>query len=110
MKSTPTRMLTELPMQQIAAFCERWGIQELALFGSVLREDFGPESDVDVLVTYRPGHEWTLESYMQIHDELEALLGRPVDLVNRQTVERSLNPVRRKAILESAQVIYVAAA
>ncbi len=110
MKSTAIHIPTDLPMQKIAAFCERWGIQELALFGSVLRDDFSPESDIDVLVTYTPGREWTLESYMQMHDELEALLGRRVDLVNRQSVEHSSNPIRRKAILESAQVIYVAAA
>ena len=100
----------DVPRERIAAFCQRWGIRELALFGSVLRDDFGAESDIDVLVTYQPGREWTLADYMQMHDELEAILGRRVDLVNRRAVERSANPVRRRAILESARVIYVAAA
>ncbi|GAB4575802.1 MAG: nucleotidyltransferase family protein [Anaerolineae bacterium] len=100
--------LANLPLEALRAFCQRWQIRELAVFGSILTDAFSPESDIDVLVTYQPGIEWTLSQYMQMHDELEALLGRRVDLVNRRAVERSRNPVRRRAILESARTIYAA--
>ena len=97
-----------VPMEAIEAFCQKWQITEFALFGSVLRDDFGPESDVDVLVTYAPGIEWTLQKYQAMYDEIEALFGRKVDVINRKSVERSDNYIRRKAILNSARMIYVA--
>jgi predicted nucleotidyltransferase len=98
----------DLPMTEIAAFCRRWHIIELALFGSVLREDFHPESDVDVLVTYDPVYRQNLKDYLQMCDELEGLLGRRVDLLERGTVELSRNPIRRRAILNTARSIYAA--
>lgn len=91
---------------RIADFCQRWKITELALFGSVLRDDFGPESDVDVLVTFVPEHGWTLLDHVQMREELQEMLGRSVDLVTRSAVERSRNYIRRKAIMDSAQVVY----
>jgi len=99
----------EVPEQQIADFCRRWKITELALFGSVLRADFGPESDVDVLVTFAPNPGWAIFDHLHMEEELEAVFGRNVDLVSRQAIEESHNPIRRKVILESAKVIYVSA-
>jgi predicted nucleotidyltransferase len=93
---------------QLADFCRKWKITELSLFGSALREDFGPESDVDVLVTFAPGHRWGLLDAVRMEQEIAELLGRAVDLVSRRAVERSDNWIRRRAILESAEVIYAA--
>jgi predicted nucleotidyltransferase len=87
-------------------FCQRWRVQELALFGSILRDDFGPDSDVDVLVTFAPGADWGLLDHVRMEQELEALLGRKVDLLSRRAVERSANPIRRQQILGSARSIY----
>ena len=94
---------------RIEAFCRKWGIAELALFGSVLRDDFGPESDVDVLVRYTPDAEPSLFNHVEKEEELAEIFGRPVDLLSRKAVERSRNPFRRRSILESARVIYDAA-
>jgi hypothetical protein len=97
----------EIPDDALARFCRRWKITELALFGSVVRGDFRPDSDVDVLVTFDPQSRWTLFDMVDMQDELSALLGRPVDLVSRRGVESSRNYLRRKAILSSAETIYV---
>ena len=97
-----------LPMAEIEAFCRRWQIVEMALFGSVLGRDFAPDSDVDVLVRYAPGAMHTLREFLAMHDELEHLLGRTVDIVNRESIERSPNYIRRRSILEAARTIYVA--
>ncbi|MBZ0320350.1 MAG: nucleotidyltransferase domain-containing protein [Anaerolineae bacterium] len=94
--------------QELRAFCQQWQIQELALFGSVLREDFSPESDIDVLVTFAPDAQWTLLDIAEMRDELSHLFGRSIDLVERRAVERSQNVIRRKAILGTAEVIYAA--
>src|SRR3970040_702721 len=94
--------------EKIGEFCRRWKIGELALFGSVLRDDFRPDSDVDVLVTFAPDAKWSLFDHVDMEDELERILGRAVDLVSRRGIERSRNPFRRRAILESALVVHVA--
>ena len=94
--------------QWIVAFCSRWGVTELALFGSAVRDDFGPESDVDLLVSFDPGARRTLFDIVRMEDELRAMFGRNVDLVTRAAVEGSRNHIRRKAILESARVLYAA--
>ncbi len=99
----------KIPQDEIVDFCRRWKITELALFGSVLRADFGPESDVDVLVTFAPNPGWSIFDHLHMEEELEAVFGRKVDLVSRQAIEESHNPIRRKVILESAKVIYVSA-
>jgi predicted nucleotidyltransferase len=96
-----------LPQQEIADFCQRWQINELALFGSVLRDDFGPNSDLDILVTFAPEAEWSLFDHLRMEEELNQLLSRKIDLLSRQAVERSHNQPRRQAILNSAQVVYV---
>ena len=106
-----TEVPTQVPMpwDRIDAFCRKWEIVEFALFGSVLRDDFGPESDVDVLVSFAPGAGRTLFDLVDMEDELVEIFGRPVDLSTRAGVEESENPFRRRAILDSARVIYAAA-
>lgn len=84
----------------------RWQVAELALFGSVLREDFGAESDVDVLVNFAPPDNYNLSVLLDMKGELEALLQRPVDLVVKSVVEQDENPYRRREILNSARIIY----
>ena len=98
----------DMPPEKVAAFCKRWQIAELALFGSVLRDDFGPESDVDVLVRFDPQARHTLFDLAQMQGQLSATLGRKVDLIEREAVERSPNYIRRRAILQSAETIYAA--
>ena len=100
--------MISLPRERIAEFCRRWKIRELALFGSVLREDFGPDSDIDVLVTFASDADWSLLDHVQMQDELGTILGRKVDLLSRRAVERSENWIRRRAILESAEIVYAA--
>ena len=98
-----------IDQRRLKAYCRRWKITELSLFGSVLRDDFRPDSDVDVLVTFDPDARWTLFDLIHAEDELSTLVGRKVDLVERKAVERSENYIRRRHILGSAQPIYVAA-
>ena len=98
----------DLPMDKIAEFCKRWQIKELALFGSVLRDDFRPDSDIDLLVTFAPGASRSLFDHVDMEDEMESILGRKVDLVSRHAIERSENPWRRHDILTSARTIYAA--
>jgi predicted nucleotidyltransferase len=102
-------MKLSLPYEQIAEFCRKWNVSEFALFGSVLRDDFRPDSDVDVLVSF-PSYEATpsLFEHVDMQDELESIFGRRVDLVSKKGVEESENRFRKKAILESAQVVYAA--
>jgi len=89
-------------------FCQKWRIAELALFGSALRPDFGPASDVDVLVTFAADAHPSLFDLVQMEEELEEIFGRTVDLVSRRGIESSRNYIRREAILRSAQVLYAA--
>jgi len=96
-----------IPPKVLAEFCQRWKIRELALFGSVLRDDFRPESDIDMLVTFTEDADWGLFDHVRIEQELQALLKREVDLVSRRAIERSPNWIRRKNILNTAQAIYV---
>jgi predicted nucleotidyltransferase len=89
----------------IADLCRRWRIHELSLFGSVLRDDFHSESDVDVLVSFDSNAPWSLWDLLDLRKELGDLFGRDIDLVE----ERSLiNPYRRRSILRDKRVIYAA--
>lgn len=97
-----------LPETEIERFCRRWRISELSLFGSVLRDDFRPDSDVDILVKFTPDTRWSLFDMVRMQKELEAILGREVDLVERNAVEQSENYIRRKRILSDSVPIYVA--
>src|SRR5215471_12314769 len=95
----------QIPEDRIADFCQRWKIREFALFGSVLRQDFRPESDIDVLVSFAPDAAWRFYDLMDMKEELEALFGRRVDLVEKHLVENSENYIRRKHILGNMETI-----
>ena len=95
----------DLPMQQIEEFCRKYGIEEFSLFGSVLRDDFGPDSDVDVMLKFKLGHGFTFENTPQIYADLEAIFARPVDVVEKGQIQ---NPFRRHAIMSSYRVVYAA--
>ena len=101
---TATKM--RAPPTEIATFCQRWGITELALFGSVLRDDFDLDSDIDVLVDFAADANWGLLDHIQMQLDLEELLERRVDLISKRALQRSPNWLRREAILNSAEVIY----
>jgi hypothetical protein len=98
----------QIPLKQIEAFCRRWKVKEFTLFGSVLREDFRPDSDIDVLVTFAADAHWSLFDLVSMQEELKHILGREVDLVERRSVERSENYIRRRHILQSLEPVYVA--
>ncbi|NEP58100.1 MAG: nucleotidyltransferase family protein [Symploca sp. SIO2G7] len=98
----------EIPEAKIKHFCQRWEITEFALFGSVLRDDFRPDSDIDTLVSFAPDAHHTLLDLVYMEQELQEIFRRDVDLVSKKGVESSRNYLRRKAILSSAQIIYVA--
>jgi len=100
------RQNINLPKNQIADFCRRWHIRELALFGSVLRDDFRPDSDLDILVTFAPEANWSLFDHLRIEQELATLLNRKIDLFTKRAVERSKNWIRRREILNTAEVVY----
>ena len=101
-------MSARIPVDRdnLATFCRRWKITNLSFFGSVLRDDFGPDSDVDVLVSFAPDAHWSLFDMVHMQEEIEEILGRQVDLVSRRAIEASRNYIRRKAILSSAEVVY----
>ncbi|MBV8781263.1 MAG: nucleotidyltransferase domain-containing protein [Phycisphaerae bacterium] len=93
----------ELPLEEIQRFCEHFGVERMALFGSVLTDRFLPDSDVDVLLEFKPGHGFTFENTPDIDDELRRIFGRAVDVME---IENIRNPLRRRAILNSCRVIY----
>ncbi|MEO8541887.1 MAG: nucleotidyltransferase domain-containing protein [bacterium] len=93
----------------LRAFCEKWGVAELAVFGSVLRDDFRPDSDIDFLVTWALGVRRTWKDIWAMKLELEATFGREVGIAQRHVVEIDHNPIRRKNILSSARTLYAAA-
>ena len=95
-----------LPHSEIAAFCDRWQIAELFLFGSALRDDFRPDSAIDLLVAFAPEADWSLLDHVRMQQELEQVLGREVDLVSKRAIEQSPNWIRRQEILSTAQLIY----
>lgn len=94
------------PMAEIANFCRRWKIQEMAVFGSALRADFDSESDIDIIVTFSDDADWSLLDHIRMQQELQAILGRDVDLLTKRAVENSQNWIRRKEILSTASVIF----
>jgi uncharacterized protein len=93
----------EIPLDQIKAFCQRWKIVEFSLFGSVLRDDFRPDSDVDVLVTFGPDADHDLFGHVHMLDELKEIFGRDVDMAQEKLL---VNPFRRRSILRSKKVVY----
>jgi hypothetical protein len=101
-----TDLMLDIPRQQLTIFCHKWRIDQMALFGSALREDFRTDSDIDILVTFSPEATWSLFDHVTMQDELRHIFGRDVDLVTRSGIENSRNPIRKKAILNTAKIIY----
>lgn len=99
-----------IPEDRIESFCSKWKVSQLALFGSVLRDDFSPDSDIDVLVTFIPDAKWSFFDLSDMEDDLTAIFGRKIDLISKKGIEQSRNPIRKEQILSSAQVIYDSAA
>ena len=97
------KLAIDVPTGPLAEFCRKWKVTELALFGSVLREDFGPESDVDVLVELAPDHGLDLFDWLEMIDELKTIFGRKVDLVSKRALH---NPFRRHRILATREIIH----
>ncbi len=94
-----------LDRNRLAEFCRRWKIRELCVFGSALREDFGLESDLDFLVSFEPGTPLDIDQLLEMKEELESHLGRPVDLVEKEAIR---NPWRKHEILKAREVVYAA--
>jgi uncharacterized protein len=107
---TTVRVNPQLAIDEgrLSIFCRRWKIAGLAVFGSALRSDFRPDSDVDLLVTFSPEADWSLLDHVTMETELSEIVGRRIDLVSRRAVERSGNWIRREAILQSAEPFFVA--
>lgn len=101
-------MRIDIDNEAIGAFCQKWQIVEVSLFGSALRDDFRADSDVDLMVTFASGARRTLLDLAQMQEELERIFGRRVDLLTRRGVEMSRNPIRKAHILSTAEVIYAA--
>lgn len=99
----------DIPKQAIAEFCGRWKVTELALFGSVLRDDFSPDSDVDVLITFDASTDRTYFQLFELCEDLEQILHRRVDVLTRKSVEQHHNPWLKHSILSQATVCYRAA-
>ena len=97
-----------IPKDRLAEYCRANGIARLDVFGSALRADFGPESDIDLLVKFEPGRTPGLFGIARMEQEFAALFGRKVDLISRFGIEQSRNYIRRAAILESAETLYAA--
>ena len=98
----------EIDREKVEAFCKKWKIVELSLFGSVLRDDFRPDSDVDVLVVFAPDAEISLLDIIRAEDEFEEIVGRKIDLVQKCAVEKSRNQTRKNHILSHMERYYVA--
>ncbi len=99
-------LFSVIPRKEIAIFCKHWKIRELALFGSALRDDFRPDSDLDILVDFAPNADWGLLDHVQMQLELQNLLHRNVDLISKRALEQSANWMRREEILKTAQVLF----
>ncbi len=100
--------ISEVHRDAIRAFCERWRIVELGLFGSVLRDDFHDGSDIDVLVRFEDLHQWTVLDHFSMEQELSAILQRRAEITSRLAVEQSPNWIRRREILSTARTLYAA--
>ena len=100
-----TRPRIDIPMENIRAFCVKWKIVEFSLFGSVLRDDFRPDSDIDVLLSFEENTDWSLYDLVDMKDELKTIFGREVDLVEKEAIR---NPYRRRSMLAQHEVLYAA--
>lgn len=95
----------QMDPEDLAAFCRKWGIRELSLFGSALREDFGPGRDLDFFVSFDPEARVDIDALLGMKEELEARHGRPVDVVEKEALR---NPWRRYEIMRTRKVLYAA--
>jgi predicted nucleotidyltransferase len=95
----------KIDQSRIVEFCKRWKVKEFALFGSVLRDDFRPDSDVDVLLGFASDAKWDLFDLATMYDELQLMFGRKVDLVENGTIR---NPFRRQSIMSTREILYAA--
>lgn len=94
---------TIIPRKEITRFCQKWNVVEFALFGSILREDYSADSDVDVLITFADPKQPSLFDLAQMQMELQEAFGRSVDLVEKNSI---INPYRKDDILENSRVVY----
>jgi predicted nucleotidyltransferase len=94
--------------EKIVEFCRRWKISRLAVFGSALRGKLRADSDIDLLATFASDADWSMFDHYRMEDELVTILGREVDLVSKEAIEESANPIFRREILGSAREIYAA--
>lgn len=99
-------LIANIPIEEIAEFCQRWKIREMALFGSALRDDFDPDSDLDILIDFDVDAEWGLLEHVQMQQELQTLLHRNVDLISKRALEYSQNWLRRQEILNTIQILF----
>lgn len=97
----------DIPKEKLAEFCKKWKVREFALFGSVLREDFRQDSDIDAIVDFMLDSSHSLFDLVDMTEELEKIFDRKVDLLTKRAVETSRNYIRRKEILSSLEVLYV---
>jgi hypothetical protein len=95
-----------IPEEKLKEICKDYSIKELSMFGSVLRSDFNSESDVDLLIEFKPDIRISLFDIVDLKNELEKLFGREVDIVSKNAIKRSRNHLRRKGILENYKVVY----
>ncbi len=98
----------EVPQESVQGMCRKWKIRRLEVFGSARTGQVGPESDIDLLADFEPDEQWSLMDLVRAQEEFSRLLGRKVDLVERKSLERSANFIRREAILNSTEVVYAA--
>ncbi len=104
--SSRTQRRLGISSADVSTFCQRWGILTMALFGSILRDDFTEESDIDILLSFEPNVRQGLLTLAKIKHELEEQLHRPVDITIKESIETSDNWIRRREILTTAQTIY----
>lgn len=95
----------EVSEERLQDFCRRYGVEEICLFGSALRPDFRPDSDIDLMLKFKPGHGFTFENTPDIQDELQRIFGRKVDVIEKGKIR---NPIRRQEIMNSYRVLYAA--
>lgn len=106
MMTAPPNLKLKLPLEQLAQFCRRWRIIRLDIFGSALRDDFRPDSDLDLVATYAPEAYWSLLDRVHMKHELEDMLGRSVDLLNLRALEQGRAKAHATAILAESQPVY----
>lgn len=95
-----------IPKEKIVEFCKEWKVIEFSFFGSVLRDDFRPDSDIDVIVDFEPDAGHSLFDLVDMADELKEIFGRNVDLLTKRGIEESRNYIRRREILSTMEVVY----